>query len=65
MIKVDFEYILLFKKLGKPPAVSQDQKAAATLTAEEWNTFFAGHRTFPAKRARLIQQRFRSKCPRG
>ncbi|MCL4283627.1 MAG: site-specific DNA-methyltransferase [Fimbriimonadaceae bacterium] len=50
MIKVDFEYILLFKKLGQPPAVSQDQKAAATLTAAEWNTFFAGHWSIPGEK---------------
>lgn len=50
MIKVDFEYILLFKKLGKPPAVSQEQKACATLSAEEWNAFFTGHWNVPGEK---------------
>ena len=43
IVEQDYEYILLFKKLGKPPQVSEEQKMQSTMTTQEWRTFFAGH----------------------
>jgi site-specific DNA-methyltransferase (adenine-specific) len=43
IVKLDFEYILLFKKQGIAPKPSQEQKDNATMTNEEWNTYFNGH----------------------
>ena len=43
IVKLDFEYILLFKKLGEAPKPSKEQKEQATMTNEEWNTYFNGH----------------------
>ncbi len=50
MAKFDYEYILLFRKPGPPPKPTSEQKAAARMTTEEWNRFFAGHWTFPGVR---------------
>lgn len=43
IVKLDFEYILLFKKQGNAPKPTVDQKAQAAMTNEEWNTYFNGH----------------------
>ncbi len=50
ILKLDYEFILLFKKPGNAPAVSQDLKERSKLTTEEWNTYFAGHWNFPGER---------------
>ena len=50
VVKFDFEYILLFKKPGKAASPSKEQKEAAKMTTEEWNTYFAGHWRFKGVR---------------
>lgn len=47
IVKLDFEYILLFKKQGNAPKPTAEQKANAIMTNKEWNTYFNGHWTFP------------------
>ena len=41
--KLDFEYILLFKKQGNAPKPTKEQKESSAMTTEEWNTYFNGH----------------------
>ena len=48
--KLDFEYILLFKKQGKAPMPTPWQKQEAQMTTEEWNTYFNGHWYFNGAR---------------
>lgn len=43
IVKLDFEYILLFKKQGNAPVPSKQQKSNCAMTNEEWNTYFNGH----------------------
>ena len=43
IVKLDFEYILLFKKQGEAPKPTKEQKEQAAMTNEEWNTYFNGH----------------------
>jgi site-specific DNA-methyltransferase (adenine-specific) len=43
IVKLDFEYILLFKKQGVAPKPTAEQKAQSAMTNEEWNTYFNGH----------------------
>lgn len=43
IVKLDFEYILLFKKQGNAPKPTMEQKQNSVLTNEEWNTYFNGH----------------------
>jgi len=46
IVKLDFEYILLFKKQGNAPKPTQEQKENAKMTNKEWNTYFNGHWNF-------------------
>ncbi|NLB61702.1 MAG: site-specific DNA-methyltransferase, partial [Clostridiales bacterium] len=46
IVKLDYEYILLFKKQGKAPPPSVEQKGKSIMSNEEWNTFFSGHWNF-------------------
>ena len=50
ILKLDYEFILLFKKLGDAPKPTKDQKELSKMTAEEWNTNFAGHWNFAGAR---------------
>jgi site-specific DNA-methyltransferase (adenine-specific) len=43
IVKLDFEYILLFKKQGNVLKPTAEQKANSAMTNEEWNTYFNGH----------------------
>ncbi len=46
ILKLDYEFILIFKKLGDAPKPTPEQKENSKMTPEEWNTFFAGHWNF-------------------
>lgn len=50
IIKLDYEFILIFKKLGDTPKVSREIKEKSKLTTEEWNEYFYGHWNFPSER---------------
>lgn len=50
ILKLDYEFILIFKKLGDAPKPSMEQKELSRMTNEEWNTFFAGHWNFSGAR---------------
>jgi len=50
ILKLDYEFILIFKKLGESPKPTIEQKELSKMTAEEWNTFFAGHWNFAGAR---------------
>ncbi len=50
IIKLDYEFILIFKKYGKSPKVSKEIKEQSKLTREEWNQYFTGHWSFPGEK---------------
>lgn len=50
IVKLDFEYILLFKKQGNSPKPTAEQKENSVMTNEEWNTYFNGHWYFTGAR---------------
>mgnify|MGYP003589429362 CR=1 FL=1 len=43
IVKLDFEYILIFKKQGNAPKPTVEQKEQSKMTTDEWNTYFNGH----------------------
>ncbi len=47
ILKIDYEFILIFKKYGSPPKVSKEIREQSKLTNEEWNQYFTGHWNFP------------------
>jgi len=50
ILKIDYEFILLFKKLGDAPKPSLLQKENSKMTSSEWNQYFAGHWNFSGAR---------------
>lgn len=43
ILKLDYEFILLFKKQGVSPSPSREQKKLSVMSRNEWNTYFSGH----------------------
>jgi len=43
ILKLDYEFILLFKKQGVSPAPTKEQKELSIMTKDDWNTYFSGH----------------------
>src|SRR4030042_2332840 len=51
LIEIDYEFILLFKKLGKSPNnVSVEIKEQSRLSNEEWRKYFTGHWNFAGEK---------------
>ena len=46
ILKMDYEFILIFKKLGTSPKVTKEQKQKSIISKEEWNEYFASHWNF-------------------
>lgn len=46
IIKLDYEFILIFKKIGDAPKPSKEFKELSKMTTEEWNMYFQGHWNF-------------------
>lgn len=50
IISIDYEFILIFKKLGTPKRPSKEIKELSRMTKEEWKTYFDGHWNFGGAR---------------
>ena len=50
ILKLDYEFILILKKPGEAPKPTKTNKELSKMSAEEWNTFFAGHWNFTGAR---------------
>ncbi|MDO5760378.1 MAG: DNA methyltransferase [Bacteroidota bacterium] len=46
ILKIDYEFILIFKKQGKAPSITTEQKESSIMTKEEWKTYFSSHWNF-------------------
>lgn len=46
ILKMDYEFILIFKKLGNAPKPTKEQKEKSVITKEEWNQYFSSHWNF-------------------
>ncbi len=64
IVKLDFEYILLFKKQGNAPKPTSEQKAQSAMTNEEWNTYFNGHWYFNGAKQNKHLAMFPEELPR-
>jgi len=50
IISIDYEFILIFKKLGTPKRPTKEVKEQSRMTKEEWKTYFDGHWNFVGAR---------------
>ena len=50
ILKLDYEFILIFKRPGDGPKVCQEIKDQSKMTTEEWNQYFAGHWNFAGEK---------------
>lgn len=64
ILKIDYEFILLFKKQGTAPKPDSDKKEMSKMTVEEWNDFFSGHWNFPGARQDQHLAAFPEELPR-
>ncbi len=46
ILKMDYEFILLFKKLGNAPKPTKEQKERSIITKDEWGQYFSSHWRF-------------------
>jgi len=43
IVEIDYEFILILKKIGKPPKVTKESKEASRISKEKWKEYFSGH----------------------
>jgi site-specific DNA-methyltransferase (adenine-specific) len=46
IFSIDYEFILVFKKLGNPKKPDKELKELSQITKEEWKEYFSGHWNF-------------------
>ena len=64
ILKLDYEFILLFKKPGNPPPISRELKERSQLTHEEWSAWFTGHWNFGGVRQKDHLAAFPEELPK-
>ena len=64
ILKLDYEFILVFKKPGKAPKPSVDQKASSVMSIQEWSQNFTAHWDFPGERQKGHHAMFPMELPR-
>jgi DNA modification methylase len=64
IIKLDYEFILIFKKYGESPKVNKEIKEKSRLTEEEWSQYFIGHWNFPGEKQGQHLAMFPEELPR-
>lgn len=64
ILKLDYEFILIFKKYGDSPKVSKEVKEKSRLTQEEWNQYFSGHWNFSGEKQDKHLAMFPEELPR-
>lgn len=64
ILKLDYEFILIFKKQGSSGPVSSKLREQSRLTTEEWNQYFTGHWNFAGERQDKHLAMFPEELPR-
>jgi len=50
ILKLDYEFILIFKKQGTATPVTHEIREKSKMTTEEWNQYFSGHWNFAGEK---------------
>jgi len=64
ILKLDYEFILVFKKPGTAPRPSREIRERSKMTTEEWNKYFAGHWQFAGEKQNKHLAMFPEELPR-
>jgi len=64
ILKLDYEFILIFKKLGIAKPVNQIVKEKSEMTTEEWNQYFSGHWNFVGEKQNKHLAMFPEELPK-
>ncbi len=64
ILKLDYEFILIFKKQGTAPRVTKELKERSKLTKDEWNEYFSGHWNFSGEKQEKHLAMFPEELPR-
>jgi DNA modification methylase len=64
VVKLDYEFILLFRRHGRPERIDRKRKQESAMTPEEWNTYFSGHWNFPGQRQNRHLAAFPEELPK-
>jgi len=64
ILKLDYEYILIFKKQGIAPKPSIEFKEQSKMTTEEWNQYFNGHWNFAGAKQEGHHAQFPEELPK-
>ncbi|MCK4913336.1 MAG: thermonuclease family protein [Planctomycetes bacterium] len=64
IISIDYEFILLFKKIGTPNKPDEKLKKLSKISKEEWKEYFSGHWNFGGTRQNGHVAMFPEELPR-
>lgn len=64
ILKLDYEFILIFKKLGNAPKPTTEQKNLSKLSSDEWKIFFSSHWNFSGVKQNAHLAMFPEELPR-
>ena len=64
IVKIDYEFILLFKKYGIAPKPTNEVKQKSEMTTEEWNQYFSGHWNFAGEKQEMHLAMFPEELPK-
>ncbi len=64
ILKLDYEFILIFKKQGTAKQVSREIREKSKMTTEEWNQYFSGHWNFAGEKQDKHLAMFPEELPR-
>ncbi len=64
IVEIDYEFNLIFKKPGKAPKPTKEQKEASEMTKEEWKNYFSGHWNFAGAKQGKHLAAFPEELPR-
>jgi len=64
ILKLDYEFILIFKKQGTATPVTNEIREKSKMTTEEWNQYFSGHWNFAGEKQGKHLAMFPEELPR-
>jgi len=64
IVEIDYEFVMIFKKIGKSAPIPAERKKASALSKEEWKEYFSGHWNFGGVRQKGHEAMFPDELPK-